>query len=777
MSLRTGARALGLEVTWRYAFVGPGTVVQPTRDALYLDVGGKLCKGVIDQHQDGTLGRSTSELVLRFPELVHEHLLGKWLDLRDAGHDLNGRAFSPVIVTHVYPDFDSVVASWLAQRLVEDGELPPEAEALAAYGALVDQGAYTVDLTRPETATHAIHMAFLATQHRRLGHVATLQRGHQLIDSVLEAIRKARKGSFPLEMAQLLPPAFWSPSARERDAELARAIPSWRESEAFKEERAIVDEDLERFRADHAKALCREVLVRAVDGGPPLVVPTFIATEPTQSKLNKYWVRASGFPYFICPSAEPDRATGQPRHAVFLSLDPTWKDPKEGRKPTLRGLGLRLEEAERLARAHDPTLDRGKPPRYDDGTCDNADPWYDGRGHDYTIVDAPRCGTVLPYERICGIATSSFWEVLLQEVEVCIALPMPGVERFDAGDLPPPACAEAKAPLQSWLGDTRVRAAVSPAALPPLPAGLSVTTDTLRTLPDAHCPVFRVVQLKLEVGEGAQRLTVDSLVSWLEQLNTTHHGRVYTVAQVEFEPVVGAIDAPDILLARLCPAAGSLRRGARELVLYNGRAVAVGGSSVSGADPLVARLSEMMIYAAFQAETLQGYATEIVQTLGEPGTTDGERQARLLTSETTRAAFLRFHAKYVHEDVVLDDRAAAVYAGLREALGLPAQHAKTIGDLERLADLERTAAAERAEASKEAAERKMNVLIYILGLGGLIEAGTVAFGEVPPFQLAMVGAAMVLATVIYAWLQGFPEWVAQRWARSAAGNDHRPGAP
>ena len=241
--------------------------------------------------------------------------------------------------------------------------------------------------------------------------------------------------------------------------------------------------------------------------------------------------------------------------------------------------------------------------------------------------------------------------------------------------------------------------------------------------------------------------------------------------------MVGAIDSPDLVLARLCPSAESFRRGARDLVLYNGRAVAVGGLSVSGSEPMVARLSEMMIYAAFQAETLQGYATEIVHTLGEPGTMDGERQARLLTSESIRASFLRFHAKYVHEDVVLDDSAAAVYAGLRVTLGLPAQHAKTIGDLERLAELERTVADARGQASKEASERNLNVLLFILGLGGVIEAGTVAFGDVPPLQLGVVGGAMVLATVIYAWLQGFPEWFAQRYGRAAAGNKRRDGEP
>ena len=87
--MRAGTKALGLDVKWRFHFVGPGSVVAPTRDAVYLDVGGALCPGVIDQHQDGTLGRSTAELVVRHPELVYRHLMDGWLDRRDAGQDVN----------------------------------------------------------------------------------------------------------------------------------------------------------------------------------------------------------------------------------------------------------------------------------------------------------------------------------------------------------------------------------------------------------------------------------------------------------------------------------------------------------------------------------------------------------------------------------------------------------------------------------------------------------------------------------------------------------------
>ncbi len=68
---------------------------------------------------------------------------------------------------------------------------------------------------------------------------------------------------------------------------------------------------------------------------------------------------------------------------------------------TLSGLGEQLDAAESARRrglhgvddrVTDPATGQPKAVRPGYG---NADPWYDGRGHGYTIVDAPREGTVL----------------------------------------------------------------------------------------------------------------------------------------------------------------------------------------------------------------------------------------------------------------------------------------------------------------------------------------------------------------------------------------------
>jgi hypothetical protein len=73
---------------------------------------------------------------------------------------------------------------------------------------------------------------------------------------------------------------------------------------------------------------------------------------------------------------------------------------------TLKTLGARIEEEEAASRRalygqDDRVVDREtgqvKTPR---AGYSNPDPWYDGRGHQYTILDSPRSGTVLSPERI-----------------------------------------------------------------------------------------------------------------------------------------------------------------------------------------------------------------------------------------------------------------------------------------------------------------------------------------------------------------------------------------
>jgi hypothetical protein len=100
----------------------------------------------------------------------------------------------------------------------------------------------------------------------------------------------------------------------------------------------------------------------------------------------------------------PSSATssGQPEARIqraILSVAP-------GGGVSLRGLGAILDQAESVARiarfqVDDRVVDpaSGEPRLARPGYA-NADPWYDGRGHNGTIVDSPRSGTFLTADQI-----------------------------------------------------------------------------------------------------------------------------------------------------------------------------------------------------------------------------------------------------------------------------------------------------------------------------------------------------------------------------------------
>ena len=195
--MRRGTRELGLKTTWRYRFVGHGSVLSAAPEAVIVDVGNHLGPGVIDQHQDASLGRSSSELILKHPELVYDHLVGPWLDAERSGADLSGRSWSPWIVTHRSPDFDGVVAAFLTQRLVEDGTLPVGTEALVGYSTQVDTGRYRVDPTSPETWREAVNLAQLVLTASEHPDEEVLTTGIALITELLESVTEARGGVPP----------------------------------------------------------------------------------------------------------------------------------------------------------------------------------------------------------------------------------------------------------------------------------------------------------------------------------------------------------------------------------------------------------------------------------------------------------------------------------------------------------------------------------------------------------------------------------------------------
>jgi hypothetical protein len=153
-----------------------------------------------------------------------------------------------------------------------------------------------------------------------------------------------------------------------------------------------VEHDYRRYLTDLMAGRVGTLAIPAQDGSGLRTVSLLTVRDPA-SALFKVWARqdrrhAPDGHGFVMTSVQ----YGDSRFVV--SVDPTagvW----------LKGLGAALDRAETVQRAA-LGLERTGPVR---PGYDNSDPWYDGRSpiHNYTIIDAPRGGTVLTAAEVAAL--------------------------------------------------------------------------------------------------------------------------------------------------------------------------------------------------------------------------------------------------------------------------------------------------------------------------------------------------------------------------------------
>jgi hypothetical protein len=371
----------------RFAFVGYGTQAPADaggQDRLFLDVGNALGPGVLDHHHlTGGVG-STASLVLAHPEFVA------------AAVNPRRRPGDPfTVVLHEHPDFDGTAAAFLALAYLETGRFPDGAAALARYADRVDAGYPGFSLACPFTP----YAAFRRLGDRLAGRVG---------DSPAEAWqRQVREG------IALLGDVLRVAAETGRPPEVVDAFAC---AGLFSDaDRQTVRDDIARYRRKLADPRCAarraRLLLPARAGGTAPAEALLVRDlnppgDPDRCLFFKDWARGDaercggGEGFTALSVFEPERP-GQVRRCI-LSVAP-------GRGVSPRGLGAALDRAESERRREiygaddrvtDPATGAAKPPR---AGYDNADPWYDGRDHDDTIVDAPRSGTLLRAEEIEAI--------------------------------------------------------------------------------------------------------------------------------------------------------------------------------------------------------------------------------------------------------------------------------------------------------------------------------------------------------------------------------------
>jgi hypothetical protein len=382
--LPPGNRPLVPRESLRFAFVGLGERAPEAagpQDRLYLDVGNGLRPGVIDHHHRAAVGGPTAALVLAHPE---------FLDGAVTRYRRPGDPFT--LVLHEKPDLDAVASAYLAAGYLSAGTCPPGAEVLARYVDRVDAGALGMTLSNP----FSLYAAYLQLVNRLLRRAWSsthecwregVRGGLELIGHVLG--RVTREGVPLPEVDAFACPGLFT----EGDRQEVRA-------------------DAERYCRKLADPRChaRRALLRlpgqfggTVRAEALLVRDVQNPDDPERCSYFKDWARtdAGRCPDgkgFVALSVFLSEGAQQVRRCI-LSVTPDGG-------ATLEGLGALLDgaEAERRRRvfgADDRVTDpaTGEPRRPRPG-YDNADPWYDGRAHGYTIVDSPRSGTFLSADEV-----------------------------------------------------------------------------------------------------------------------------------------------------------------------------------------------------------------------------------------------------------------------------------------------------------------------------------------------------------------------------------------
>jgi hypothetical protein len=346
-------------------FAGHGELHESQPGRLVLDMGNQLVPGVIDHHQDSGAGvhDCTATLVVQHPELILNHLQGLPLE-------------AITIVLHRSPDFDAIAAAYLAQELLTNGVLPPGATALAEYALQVDSATLPVT-DHPEQTPYGLlagvgRVVDLTPPTGETPEERAYSRDYAVLDRGLKLMRYltacAAEG-----LSLYDPDLFAGPHPFQAEAQAVR-------------------DDYAQYLHDLAAGQVRTLAIPAQDGSGPQPVSLLAVRDPT-SALFKVWARqdrrhAPSGRGFVMTSVQYGE------HRFVVSVDPAagvW----------LKGLGAALDRAETIKRAR-LGQERTGPVR---PGYDNADPWYDGRApiHNYTIIDAPRAGTVLTAAEVAAL--------------------------------------------------------------------------------------------------------------------------------------------------------------------------------------------------------------------------------------------------------------------------------------------------------------------------------------------------------------------------------------
>jgi uncharacterized protein YqgV (UPF0045/DUF77 family) len=244
------------------------------------------------------------------------------------------------ITLHKSPDLDCVAASFLVKYYHDNGEFPDFARQLCDFLDIVDFGYPT---------KHIVNLKSLFTiiKSKEEDDCNIIQKGHDLIYTLSKT-----------------------------------GFDSGIEIDKYTNEIQDIKNDIQIFEKDIQQSKSKIFTIKDRYTQKDIQEKGLILFNP-QSKLFKDWARDRGYDLLI----------------VVLNSKRTVISLKGDSLLTLEGIANKLNKEEEKKRIEfNISIDEENRPGYD-----IPDPWYDGRAHNYTIIDSPRSGTLLNFDQIINI--------------------------------------------------------------------------------------------------------------------------------------------------------------------------------------------------------------------------------------------------------------------------------------------------------------------------------------------------------------------------------------
>ncbi|WP_078427346.1 hypothetical protein [Alkalihalobacterium alkalinitrilicum] len=396
--------------TFQYRFIGKGATVEVEEDqfiiryghngkeqrfsldsTVILDVGNKLTYGIVDHHHlkspinvNGKEVCSATGILSAYPSLLSK------ID----------RSKPITIFVHAFPDFDCYASVYLASFYIQHGHFPQDYELLVDYAEKIDAGEQGVDFNQICTP-----------------YTISLVIGDVIDNQFDNSISFARKNELMMEKGLLLVEYMMSKLNSFQESEKCVDHPIILDANhPFQDEQNLLNKDYEKYEADiEDETICEKrsmYLLNDNRSQKVVEVDALFWNQTPKCSLHKLWARAdtrspskTGYVFTFIPGiVEMDNNFKLETNRVTISVNPHFN-------VTLGELGKILEFAEQkrekeVFKNEDDSLkqwrDQGRQ-RWKDEWCINYDPWYDGRSHDYTIIDSPNIGSLLQIDEIKDI--------------------------------------------------------------------------------------------------------------------------------------------------------------------------------------------------------------------------------------------------------------------------------------------------------------------------------------------------------------------------------------